>query len=139
MLSGAHGWQKGRRSGGSCSRQSLSWRAPISSIPKPAVTKFMVKSPDANPGDQMIRDRRRISEACFRLSRQRMKPSGSHFLASQRLRSGNSLPEHARWSKWSRSWRRPARPQGRCVWRHPYSPRRRDHAPRQLCAELFLA
>ena len=59
VLSGAHGWQKGRKSGGSCSRQSLSWRAPISSIPKPAVTRFMMKSLDANPGDQMIRDRRK--------------------------------------------------------------------------------
>ena len=69
VLIGAHGWQKGRRSGGSCSRQSLSWRAPISSIPKPAVTRFMMKSPDANPGDQMIRDRRKedIAEGSVKL------------------------------------------------------------------------
>ena len=33
VLNGAPGWQKGRKSGGSCSRQLLSWRAPISSIP----------------------------------------------------------------------------------------------------------
>ena len=59
VLSRAHGWQKGRKSGGSCSRQSLSWRAPISSIPKPAVTGFEMKSPDANLGDQVIRDRRK--------------------------------------------------------------------------------
>jgi len=43
VLSGAHGWQKGRKSGGSCSRQSLSWRAPISSKPKPVVTGFETK------------------------------------------------------------------------------------------------
>ena len=59
VLSRAHGWQKGRKSGGSCSRQPLSWRAPISSIPKLAVTRFVMKSPDANPDDQVIRDRRR--------------------------------------------------------------------------------
>ena len=58
VLSRAPGWQKGRKSGGSCSRQSLSWRAPISSIPKPVVTGFEMKSPDANPDDQVIRDRR---------------------------------------------------------------------------------
>ena len=58
VLSRAHGWQKGRKSGGSCGRQLLSWRAPISSIPKPAVTGFEMKSPDVNPGDQVIRDRR---------------------------------------------------------------------------------
>ena len=28
VLSGAHGWQKGRKSGGSSGRQVLSWRAP---------------------------------------------------------------------------------------------------------------
>ena len=56
VLSRAPGWQKGRKSGGSCSRQSLSWRAPISSIPKPAVTRFVMKSPDANLDDQVIRD-----------------------------------------------------------------------------------
>ena len=59
VLSGAPGWQEGRKSGGSCSRQSLSWRAPISSIPKPAVTRFVMKSPDANLDDQVIRDRRK--------------------------------------------------------------------------------
>ena len=59
VLSRAHGWQKGRKSGGSCNRQSLSWRAPISSIPKPAVTGFEMKSPDANPDDQVVRDRRK--------------------------------------------------------------------------------
>ena len=58
VLSRARGWQKGRKSGGSCSRQSLSWRAPISSIPKPAITGFEMKSPDANPDDQVIRDHR---------------------------------------------------------------------------------
>ena len=59
LLSRAHGWQKGGKSGGSCSRQLLGWRAPISSIPKPAVTRFVMKSPDANPDDQVIRDRRK--------------------------------------------------------------------------------
>ena len=54
----AHGWQKGRKLGGSCGRQLLSWRAPISSIPKPAVTEFEMKSPDANPDDLVVRDRR---------------------------------------------------------------------------------
>ena len=44
--------------GGSCSRQLLSWRAPISSTPEPAVTGLKMKSPDVNPGDQVIRDRR---------------------------------------------------------------------------------
>jgi len=58
VLSGAHGWQKGRKSGGSCDRQLLSWRAPISSIPKPAVTGFEMKSPDANPDDLVVRDHR---------------------------------------------------------------------------------
>ena len=51
-------WQKGRKSGGSCSRQLLSWRAPISSTPEPAVTGLKMKSPDVNSGDQVIRDRR---------------------------------------------------------------------------------
>ena len=59
VLNGTPGWQKGRKSGGLCSRQSLSWRAPISSIPKPAVTRFVVKSLGANPDDQVIRDRRK--------------------------------------------------------------------------------
>ena len=49
VLSKAHGWQKGRKSGCSCGRPLLSWRAPVSSIPKPAVTGFEMKSPDANP------------------------------------------------------------------------------------------
>ena len=57
VLNGTPDWQKGRKSGGSCSRQSLSWRAPISSIPRPAVTGLKMKSPDVNPGDQVIRDR----------------------------------------------------------------------------------
>jgi len=59
VLSRVHGWQKGRKSEGLCSRQLVSWRAPISSIPKPAVTGFEMKSPDANQDDQVIRDRRR--------------------------------------------------------------------------------
>ena len=59
VLDGTPGWQKGRESGGSCSRQLLSWRAPISSIPKLAVTRLKRKPPDVNPGDQVIRDRRR--------------------------------------------------------------------------------
>ena len=59
VLSRAHGWRKGRKSGGSCSPQLLSWRAPISSIPKPAVNGFEMKSPDANPDDHMVRDRRK--------------------------------------------------------------------------------
>jgi len=58
VLNGTPGWQKGRKSGGSCSHQLLSWRAPISSIPKSAVTGFEMKSPDVNPGDQVIRDHR---------------------------------------------------------------------------------
>jgi len=59
VLNGTPGRQKGRKSGGSCSRQSLSWRAPISSTPKPAVTRFVMKSPDVNPDDQVIRDHRK--------------------------------------------------------------------------------
>jgi len=105
VLNGTPGWQKGRKSGGSCSRQSLSWRAPISSIPKPAVTKFVSQSPDVNPGDEAIGDRREedIAERSrklvqdFRRARVRMmKLSDGHSLAGQRLRSGNSLPELAR-------------------------------------------
>ena len=57
-LDGTPGWQKGRKSGGSRSRQLLRWRAPISIILKPAVTELKMKSPDVNPGDQVIRDRR---------------------------------------------------------------------------------
>ena len=51
----------GRREGSRGARvvdQLLSWRAPISSIPKPAVTEFEMKSPDANPDDLVVRDRR---------------------------------------------------------------------------------
>ena len=58
VFNGTPGWQKGRKSGGSRSRQLLSWRAPISGIPKPAVIGFEMKSPDVNPDDQVIRDRR---------------------------------------------------------------------------------
>ena len=58
VLDGTPGWQKGRRSGSLRSRQLLSWRAPISTIPKPAVTELKMKSPDVNPGDQVVRDRR---------------------------------------------------------------------------------
>jgi len=36
----------------------LSWRAPISSTPEPAVTGLKMRSPDVNPGDQVTRDRR---------------------------------------------------------------------------------
>ena len=49
--------QKGRKSGGSCSRQLLSWHVPISSIPGPAIAQLKVKSPDVNSGDQVIGDR----------------------------------------------------------------------------------
>ena len=45
-----------------------------------------------------------------------------HFPAGQRMRSGDSLLEHTRCNRWCRSWRRPARPQGRCVRRNPNSP-----------------
>ena len=50
--------------GGSCSRQLLSWRVPISSIPGPAIAQLKVKSPDVNSGDQAIGDRqsRHIAE-----------------------------------------------------------------------------
>ena len=58
VLKGTPDWQKGRKSGGSCSCQLLSWRAPISGMPKPAVTEFEMKSPDANPDDLVVRDRR---------------------------------------------------------------------------------
>jgi len=46
VLDETPGWQKGRKSGGSCSRQLLSWRAPISSVPEPAVTGLKMKSPE---------------------------------------------------------------------------------------------
>ena len=42
VLSGTPGWQKGSTSGSSCSCQSLSWRAPISSISKPAVARLVL-------------------------------------------------------------------------------------------------
>ena len=58
VLDGAPGWQKGRKSGASRSRLLLSWRAPISIVPKPAVIELKMKSPDVNLGDQVIRDRR---------------------------------------------------------------------------------
>ena len=58
VLDGTLGWQKGRRSGGLRSRQLLSWRSPISIIPIPVVTELKMKSPDMNPGDPVIRDRR---------------------------------------------------------------------------------
>ena len=105
VLSGTPGWQKGSTSGSSCSRQSLSWRAPISSISKPAVTRLVLSSPYASLGDQVIRDRREenIAERSGKLVQgfegarvRRMKLSDDHSLASQRLRSGNSLPGHAR-------------------------------------------
>ena len=69
VLSRAPGWQKGRKSGGSCSRQLVSWRAPISSIPKSVVTGFEMKSSDANLGKQVIRDRRKkdIAEGSLKL------------------------------------------------------------------------
>ena len=57
VLDGTPGWQKGRRSGGLRSRQLLSWRAPISSIPGPAIAQLKMKSPDVNSGDQVIGDR----------------------------------------------------------------------------------
>ena len=49
---------EGKEVGGLPSRQLLSWRAPISIIPIPAVTKLKMKSPDMNPGDPVIRDHR---------------------------------------------------------------------------------
>ena len=52
VLNETPGWQKGRKSGGSCRRQLLSWRAPTSSMLTPAVTGFEMKSPDVNPGDR---------------------------------------------------------------------------------------
>jgi len=58
VLDGTPGWQKGSKSGGSRSRQLLSLRAPISIVPDPAVTGLKMKSPDVNPGDQVIGDRR---------------------------------------------------------------------------------
>ena len=49
--------QKGRKSRGSRSRQLLSWRAPISSIPGPAIAQLKMKSPDVNSSDQVVGDR----------------------------------------------------------------------------------
>ena len=85
VLDGTPSWQKGRRSGGLRSRQLLSWRAPISIILIPAVTELKMKSPDMNPGDLVIRDRRNKDIA-------KMKADG-HFPAGQRMRSGDSLLE----------------------------------------------
>ena len=51
----------GRREGSRGARvvaSLLSWCAPISSTPEPAVTGLKMKSPDVNPGDQVIGDRR---------------------------------------------------------------------------------
>jgi len=89
VLDGTPGWQKGRKSRGSCSRQLLSWRAPISSMPEPTVTGLKMKSPDVNPGDQVIRDRRNKDIA-------EDEGRDSHFPAGQRMRSGDSLLEHIR-------------------------------------------
>ena len=60
VLNGTPGRRKGREGsrGARVVANRLSWRAPISSVSKPAVTRFMSKSPDANPGDKVIRDRR---------------------------------------------------------------------------------
>ena len=41
VLNGTPGWRKGRTLGSSCSRQSLSWCAPISNISKPAVARLV--------------------------------------------------------------------------------------------------
>ena len=58
----------------------------------------------------------------------KMKAHG-FFPAGQRMRSGDSLLGHKRWSRWCRLRRRPARPQGRCVRRHPNSPiQKRSHS-----------
>ena len=48
---------EGRKSGGSCSRQLLSWRVPISSLPESAITRLKMKSPDVDSGDLVIGDR----------------------------------------------------------------------------------
>ena len=53
----APGWQKGRKSGGSCSRQLLYWRVPISSVPESAIGRLRMKSPDVDSGDLVIGDR----------------------------------------------------------------------------------
>ena len=51
------GWHKGRKSGGTCSCQLLSWRVPISSLPEWAIARLKMKSPDVDPGDQTVGDR----------------------------------------------------------------------------------
>ena len=43
-------WQKGRKSGGSCNRQLLSWRYQ-------AIAQLKMKSPDVDSGDLVIGDR----------------------------------------------------------------------------------
>ena len=49
--------KRGGSRGGSWSRQLLSWRVPIFSIPESAITGLKMKSPDINSGDQAIGDR----------------------------------------------------------------------------------
>ena len=51
------GWHKGRKSGGTCSRQLLSWRVPISSLPEWAIARLKMKSPGVDSGDLVIGDR----------------------------------------------------------------------------------
>ena len=53
----APGWQKGRKSGGSRSRQLLNRRVPISSLPESAITRLKTKSPDVDSDDLVIGDR----------------------------------------------------------------------------------
>ena len=43
--------------GGSCSRQLLYWRVPISSLPEAAIARLKMKSPDVDSGDLVIGDR----------------------------------------------------------------------------------
>ena len=57
VIDKAPGWQKGRKSGGSCSRQLLYWRVPISNLPESAIARLKTKSPDVDPGDQAVGDR----------------------------------------------------------------------------------
>ena len=73
-------------------RQLLSWRAPISIVLEPAVTGLKMKSPDVNPGDQVIGDRRNKDIAETRTS-PKMKADG-HFPVGQRLSLGDSTLEH---------------------------------------------
>ncbi len=56
IVNKAPGWQKGRKSGGSCSRQLSSWRVPISSLPESAITRLKMKSPYIDSGDLVIGD-----------------------------------------------------------------------------------